>query len=357
MKEPSYKEALEAFANPFQEFSVEQVTNGLINQSYKVTDRNSRNSFLLQQINQHVFAEPEKIQQNYESLWKYINAKKTHLRIPEPKIFANQRIWYVDQNKRYWRIFEFIENTKTLAVAENIKEAGAVAETFATFTACFSNFNIEELQITIPDFHNVLLRFEQFKQVLKTASTERLDKSKVLFEKLLQRERYARLYEEFTVSGEFPKRIIHHDAKISNVLFDTKSGKIVCPVDFDTVMPGYFFSDLGDMIRTMTCKEDETSTSFDKIHIRKEFYDTIVSGYSGILKDQLTVSENKYIHAAGLLMIYMQALRFLTDYLQNDRYYQVSYNEHNHDRALNQTVLLEKLEVFLSENYNFICEV
>lgn len=355
MKEPSYKEALEAFANPFPGFSVEHVTNGLINQSYKVTDRNTRSSFLLQQINQHVFEEPEKIQQNYESLWKYINAKKTYLYIPEPKIFVNKRTWYVDQNKRYWRIFEFIENTKTLTVAENIKEAGAVAETFAIFTACFNDFNIEELQITIPDFHNVSLRFEQLKQVAKTASAERLGKSTELFEKLLQRERYARLYEEFTVSGEFRKRIIHHDAKISNVLFDTRSGKVVCPVDFDTVMPGYFFSDLGDMIRTMTCKEDETSTNFDKIHIRKEFYDAIVSSYSGILKDQLTASENKYIHAAGLLVIYMQALRFLTDYLQNDRYYQVSYNEHNFDRALNQTVLLNKLEVFLSENYNFIC--
>lgn len=355
MKEPSYKEALEAFANPFQGFSVEQVTNGLINQSYKITDRNTGNSFLLQQINEHVFEEPEKIQQNYEFLWKYINVKKISLRIPEPKFFINKRTWYVDQNKRYWRIFEFLENTKTLTVAENIKEAGAVAETFANFTACFSDFNIEKLQITIPDFHNVSLRFKQLKQALKTASAERLAKSKVLFEKLLQRERYARLYEEFTVSAEFRKRIIHHDAKISNVLFDKRSGKVVCPVDFDTVMPGYFFSDLGDMIRTMTCKEDETSTNFDKILIRKEFYDVIVSAYSGILKDQLTASENKYIHTAGLLMIYMQALRFLTDYLQNDRYYQVSYREHNHDRALNQTVLLEKLEVFLSENYNFIC--
>lgn len=355
MKEPSYKEALEAFANPFQGFSIEQVTNGLINQSYKITDRNTGNSFLLQQINQHVFEEPEKIQQNYESIWKYINTKKIYLRIPEPKIFRNKRTWYVDQHKRYWRIFEFIENTKTLAVAENIKEARAVAETFAIFTACFNDINSEELQITIPDFHNVSLRFEQFKQAVNTASSARLDKSKILSEKLLQRERYARLYEEFTVSGEFPKRIIHHDAKISNVLFDTSSDKVVCPVDFDTVMPGYFFSDLGDMIRTMTCKEDETSTNFDKIHIRKEFYDAIVSGYSEILKDQLTVSENKYIHAAGLLMIYMQALRFLTDYLHNDRYYQVNYNEHNYDRALNQIVLLEKLEVFLSENYNFIC--
>ncbi len=355
MKEPSYKEALEAFANPFQRFGVEQVTNGLINQSYKVTDRNTRSSFFLQQINQHVFEEPEKIQQNYESLWKYINSKKKSLHIPEPQFFINKRTWYVDQNKRYWRIFEFIENTKTLTVAENIKEAGAVAETFAIFTACFSDFNIEELQITIPDFHNVSLRFEQLKQVAKTASTERLGKSTELFEKLLQRERYAMLYEEFTVSGEFRKRIIHHDAKISNVLFDKRSGKVVCPVDFDTVMPGYFFSDLGDMIRTMTCKEDETSTNFDKIHIRKEFYDAIVSGYSGILKDQLTASENKYIHSAGLLVIYMQALRFLTDYLHNDRYYQVSYKDHNLDRALNQTVLLEKLEVFLSENYNFIC--
>ena len=141
------------------------------------------------------------------------------------------------------------------------------------------------------------------------------------------------------------------DAKISNVLFSNKNGRVVCLVDFDTVMPGYFFSDLGDMIRSMVCREDENSTNFDNILIRKEFYDAILSGYLSVMEKQLTAAEKKYIHYSGLLIIYMQALRFLTDYLIGDIYYKTEYDEQNFNRSKNQLLLLQKLELFLAEYY------
>jgi hypothetical protein len=118
-------------------------------------------------------------------------------------------------------------------------------------------------------------------------------------------------------------------------------------------MPGYFFSDLGDMIRSMACSYDENSTEFDKITIRKKFYNAILEGYLMVMNKQLTDSEKKYIHYAGLLMIYMQSLRFLTDYLNGDIYYQISYPEQNFNRATNQLTLLGQLEKFLAAEYSF----
>ncbi|MCW3116875.1 MAG: phosphotransferase [Chitinophagaceae bacterium] len=146
---------------------------------------------------------------------------------------------------------------------------------------------------------------------------------------------------------------MHHDAKIANVLFDKKTGQVICAIDFDTTMPGYFFSDLGDMIRSMACSSDEHNTDFSHLHIRKDFYKAIVSGYLGVMNNYLTDEEKKYIHSAVLLMIYMQAVRFFADYLNNDVYYQISYPEQNFDRATNQLTLLRNLEQFLSEEYNF----
>jgi Ser/Thr protein kinase RdoA (MazF antagonist) len=145
---------------------------------------------------------------------------------------------------------------------------------------------------------------------------------------------------------------MHHDAKIANVLFSNKTGKVICAVDFDTVMPGYFFSDLGDMIRSMVCSEDENSLHFNKIKIRKVFYEAIVSGYLMKMGKQLTDAEKKHIHYAGLLMIYMQAFRFLTDYLNGDVYYKINYPEHNFERAKNQLTLLQRLEDFLAVHYH-----
>lgn len=145
---------------------------------------------------------------------------------------------------------------------------------------------------------------------------------------------------------------MHHDAKISNILFDS-SGKVICPVDLDTSMPGYFFSDLGDMIRSMVASQDEKDKELDKLYVRKEFYEAILDGYLSILENQLTEAEKKYIHFAGLAMICMQALRFLTDYLDGDIYYRIEYPEQNYDRAKNQLALLQKLEEFLEKQYGF----
>ena len=156
-----------------------------------------------------------------------------------------------------------------------------------------------------------------------------------------------------TESEEFEKRVMHHDAKISNILFSEETGQVICPVDFDTCMPGYFFSDLGDMIRSMACSEGENNTNYSEINIRKDFYEAILDGYMEVMQELLTDAEKKHIHYSGLLMIYMQALRFITDYLNGDLYYRTDYPEQNFDRAMNQLTLLQRLEEFLQTEYDF----
>ena len=353
MSELIYQEALDAFTNTRQEFVVKPLKSGLINQSFKVTNKMTGESFLLQEINQHVFPEPGKVQYNYEMLWKYLQSQEIFFFIPEPKYFAGDAILFCDSKAHCWRMFEFVEGTKNFVVAEKTSQAWAVAEYFAEFTACFSDFDTERLAITIPNFHDLSFRFNQFRDSLHTHKYDRLQKAADLISGLKERERYANFFDIITEADEFPKRVMHHDAKISNVLFDEDSDEVICLVDFDTVMPGYFFSDIGDMIRTMACNLDESSTEFDKIKIRKTYYRAIIEGYLSVMGKHLTDAEKKYIHYAGISMTYMQALRFLTDYLNEDIYYRILYPEQNLDRAKNQLTLLKGLEDFLWEEYNF----
>ncbi|MBI3140148.1 MAG: aminoglycoside phosphotransferase family protein [Sphingobacteriales bacterium] len=355
MKEPAYQEALSAFVNPPCEFSVEAVSGGLINHSYKISKKQNGPAFLLQQINRQVFPDPEKLQENYQLLCQYIKEKQLPFFIPAMDYFPGQRSVYTDREQRCWRVFSFVEKTRTLYSTDQPEQAAAVAETFARFTAAFSQMDSRRLHITIPGFHHVSNRFRQFRQALAGASPQRLIKSGGLIRELNDREHYAQLYDAFTESTAFPLRVMHHDAKISNVLFDAGSGKVICPVDFDTVMPGYFFSDLGDMIRSMAGTADENSRDFGGLEIRPAIYQAILKGYLEGMSDFLTPEEKKYIHAAGLLLVYMQALRFLADYLNNDVYYRISYPGHNLDRAGNQLALLNKLEEFLADNYKFTC--
>ncbi|MEO7983728.1 MAG: phosphotransferase [Bacteroidota bacterium] len=334
------------------EIQVETVGGGLINHSYKISS-GFKSGFLLQQINKNVFTDPRDVQENYIRIWQYAEFEFTGLRLPSPKYCGKMTTLFMDRNQNFWRAFEFIENARTIPVAEIPAQATATAGAFAKFTLTFSEFNVQLLKNIIPGFHDLSLRYRQFEEAMEGEYYERMAMALPLINELKQKEKYIHFYESITGSGEFPQRVMHHDAKIANILFNRKTGKVICPVDFDTVMPGYFFSDLGDMIRSMVSPEEEDSTRYDKIVVRKEFYDAVLEGYLAVMEEELTSSEKKYIHYAGLLMTYMQALRFLTDYLNGDVYYRTSRPEQNLDRAKNQSVLLQKLEEFLSKQYNF----
>lgn len=334
------------------EIIVERISGGLINHSFRVSCQ-LKPDFLLQRINKNVFLNPAHVQENYINIWEYAEFEFTGLRLPSPKYCGKMTTLFVDDNENYWRAFEFIEESKMFPVAVKPSQAKATAKTFAKFTAAFNDFNIQQLREVIPGFHDLRLRYHQFEQALNGELYERMANALPIIEELKQRERYKHFYEIIIESDEFPKRVMHHDAKIANVLFNSKTGKVICPVDFDTVMPGYFFSDLGDMIRSMVSDKDENCTDFESIHIRKEYYEAIIAGYLDVIGKQLTTSEIKYIHYAGLLMIYMQALRFLTDYLNGDIYYHTTHPEQNFLRAKNQLTLLQKLEQFLSQHYYF----
>ena len=148
--------------------------------------------------------------------------------------------------------------------------------------------------------------------------------------------------EQISNNLDFKKRVTHHDSKISNVLFD-ENDKGLCVIDLDTVMPGYFISDFGDMMRTYLSPVSEEEKDLSKIEIREEYFKAIAEGYLSEMGKELTAIEKRYLVYAGKFMVYMQALRFLTDYLNNDIYYGSKYEGQNFIRANNQVCLLKKI--------------
>ena len=137
-------------------------------------------------------------------------------------------------------------------------------------------------------------------------------------------------------------RVTHHDTKISNVLFD-ENGKGICVIDLDTIMPGYFISDVGDMFRTYLSPANEEVKDFNAIDVRDDFFRAIVQGYVSTMGTELTEEEKRLILYSGKFIVYMQAMRFLADYCNNDVYYGARYEEQNFVRAGNQLQLLKIL--------------
>ncbi|HET6767304.1 MAG TPA: aminoglycoside phosphotransferase family protein, partial [Chitinophagaceae bacterium] len=185
-------------------------------------------------------------------------------------------------------------------------------------------------------------RYSQFEDAIKQGNKERIREATETIQFL------ERQYEIVAISGQirhdpdFKKRVTHHDCKISNVLFDNNN-RGLCVIDLDTVMPGYFISDFGDMMRTYLSPVSEEEKNFDRIEIREEYFKAISNGYLSEMGNELTAIEKEHLVYAGKFMVFMQALRFITDHLNNDIYYGARYQGHNFVRANNQTVLLKKI--------------
>lgn len=314
--------------------------NGLINRTWKVITINR--SFILQKINQQVFTKPEYLTYNVRLLADYIAQHDPRYLFVAPVSTADGADLVLVEGKGYFRLFVFVENSFTKNVVETPEQAYEAAKQFGKFTRLLSGFNAHRLKTTIPNFHNLSLRYQQFLIASEKGNSERIRKSRQLIQQLKGHADIVSVYERIKANPQFRMRVTHHDTKISNVLFDADD-KGLCVIDLDTVMPGHFISDVGDMLRTYLSPVNEEETDFSKIEVREDFYKAVVQGYYSDMNEELTETEKKSFFYAGKFMIYMQALRFLTDHLNNDVYYGAIYEGHNLARATNQTVLLEQL--------------
>lgn len=327
--------------------------NGLINHTWFVSTTNEK--FILQSINTKVFKNPFAIDENINTVKKYLSEKSPDYFLPVA-IEAKNGHTMIEENGIYYRLIPFVNCSQTFDVLSNPKLAFEAARQFGKFTKLLSNFDSTNLNITIPDFHNLNLRYKQFEDALQNAYPKRISEAAALIAKIYLHKNIVDEYNIIIQNSNFKKRVTHHDTKISNVLFD-KDEKGICVIDLDTLMPGYFISDIGDMLRTYLCAASEEEKDLSKIFLREEYFTAVVNGYLSEMVDELSPDEKNAFIYAGKFMIYMQALRFIADFLLDDIYYGAKYPGHNLNRAMNQMTLLESLikkELVLKEQIKII---
>jgi Ser/Thr protein kinase RdoA (MazF antagonist) len=338
---------LEAFSIKDDPMTITPIYQGLINSTWKVEAPN--HAYIVQKVNAYVFKQPEDIAYNLQAIADYLELKHADYLFTSPvKAPDGNAMIKLDENE-YYRVFPFIKNSHSIDIVTTAEEAYEAARQFAGFTAKLADFDANQLRITIPSFHDLTLRYQQFEEALKNGSAARISEAEATIQSLKEFSYIADEYEKIKKNADFKIRVTHHDTKISNVLFDHE-GKGLCVIDLDTVMPGYFISDLGDMMRTYLSPVSEEEKDYAKIEIREKVYEAIIDGYLSEMSGELTPTEKEYIPYAGKFMIYMQSLRFITDYLNNDAYYGAAYPGHNFIRGKNQLSLLQRLCEFEQAN-------
>ena len=312
---------------------------GLINHTWKVSV--SGNEYILQRVNDNVFTKPQNIASNIRLIADYFTVNWPNYHFVAPLAATNGEDLLNIPSSGYFRMFPFVNGSHAKEVVETPAQAFEAALQFGRFTRLLCGLDISGLGITIPSFHNLGLRYEQFLTALENGNKDRIAASTDLIEQVINHQSIVAVYTALLSDPQFKLRVTHHDTKISNVLFDDQD-KGLCVIDLDTVMPGYFISDVGDMLRTYLCPVSEEEKDYSKIEVRDDFYKAIINGYKEEMKNELTEKENKYFFYAGKFMIYMQALRFITDHINDDIYYGAKYEGQNLVRASNQMVLLQR---------------
>lgn len=314
--------------------------SGLIHSTWKITD--GSNAYILQRINHNVFKQPDFIASNIQAIAHWLKTNHPEYFFVTPVETRNHESMLHLAGHGCFRLFPFVKDSVTYDIAQTPEQAFEAARQFGMFTYVLKDFPVKHLKITLPDFHNLSYRHAQFEDAVQHGNPLRIRQSKNEIDYLCSQDHIVSTYNHIVSGSQFKIRVTHHDTKISNVLFD-KNGKGICVIDLDTVMPGYFISDVGDMLRTYLSPVSEEEKDFEKIRIREDFFEAIAQGYLTQMRAELTPVEIDHFVYSGMFMIYMQALRFLTDYLKNDKYYGSAYEGHNYVRAKNQVILLQKL--------------
>jgi hypothetical protein len=160
---------------------------------------------------------------------------------------------------------------------------------------------------------------------------------------IIRREEEMKIIVKLGQEGKIPLRITHNDTKFNNILFGNDD-RALCIIDLDTVMPGYVHYDFGDAIRTASNTVNEDSPDLSAVSMDIGIYKAYAEGYLSETADTLNETEKEYLAFAPKLLTYIMATRFLTDYIDGDRYYKISYPQHNLQRNKVQIALLKSME-------------
>jgi len=317
---------------------ISRLGSGHIHQTYKVE---GKSNFVLQRINKNVFSNPEIIASNNRIAFQYLKHHYPDYLFPQALPDRNGNDLFYDNGGFPWRLYPLIENTYTIDEVGSEQEAFEAAKGFGQLTRNLNGVDISLFKPTLEHFHDLAWRYKQFEDALQKAKpdTQLFAKNEI---ELAQSFQY--LIKEFNQlidKGDLILRIMHNDTKVNNILYNTVTRKAVCAIDLDTLMPGYFIYDLGDMVRTFVSPVNEEEKDISKISFRKNIYDALLNGYLSQMDGLLSVSEKKSITFSGMMMTYIMALRMLADYLRGNTYYSITYPDQNLVRSRNQLCLLQ----------------
>ena len=357
------EELLGAFSFDGELENITQLHDGNINNTYRFDFREENgelNRYLVQELNTYVFKDHEGLMNNVLGVTSHMQKKilenggdiKRECLCVYPA--KDGKPFYMDGGNRCWRCYNFIYDAHSYQSVENEEVFFNAAESFGRFQQMLADYPIDSLVETIPNFHNTVSRFADFKKAVADNLSGRAEQVREEIDFVLDREEDCGILLKLLDDGKLPLRVTHNDTKLNNVMFDNETDKGICVVDLDTVMPGLSLYDFGDSIRfgANTAAEDEKDVS--KVSLSLDYFRAYTKGYLSSAGNSLTKEEINQLAFSSKLMTLECGMRFLGDFINGDVYFKTAYPEHNLVRCRTQFALVADMEKKMDDMKNIV---
>ena len=351
-KDHNLRKVIEAFPFPKTLVGAVRYGCGHINDTFCVLCQPKEGDcvrFILQGLSQAAFPRQDEVMENFERVTDYLRgqiaaqggdpARETLTLIPT----KDGRRYYTDENGKVWRLMPFIEGTDCFQSATPERFAAA-ASAFGKFQYLLRDFPAQVLHEPIKRFHDTENRFEKLLAAIEADKAGRAASVRAEIEFALARKEDCSAVLKAQRAGILPLRVTHNDTKLNNVLIDRETGRGLCVIDLDTVMPGLVINDFGDSIRFGANHAAEDEKDLSKVNFDIELYEIYARNFIAGTQGGLTQAELDYLLWGARLMTFECGIRFLTDYLDGDVYFHTAYPEHNLDRCRTQFKLVRDME-------------
>lgn len=323
----------------FSQVVIDPLGNGHINSTYKLSTPESE--FVLQKINHDIFAKTVELSENAQKINSHLLQQKNSgnypLAVPQ-QVLTKSGDSCIKIGRNYWRLMEFIRNSYTLEEVTSPEQAALVARAFAEFSSALSTFEANELSIIIDDFHDISFRMRQLTEAVANDNLGRLTNCQPLVDFCFAQTDFINAV--INISKKLPLHVTHNDTKINNLLF-TQDDIPCAVIDLDTCMPGLLMHDFGDMVRTCCSNLAEDDTNSEAMVFKYDIFEALISNYQQAFGDNITPLEKESLIMGAKLLPFIIGTRFLTDHLNGDKYFTVSRENHNLDRAQSQIQLFK----------------
>ena len=333
--------------------SIESLGAGFINDTFVIRTSEGAPDYILQRKNHLIFPDVPGMMDNIKAVTEHIKSKvQDPLRETLTVIPAKDGKLYVEKDGNFWAVCVFIPSSMSYERAETPELAYQGGVGIGQFQTLLADFD-KPLNETIKGFHNIRWRFCQWDETIKADPVGRVAEVQEEISWIESRREQMLAFWSLVEDGTIPTRVTHNDTKISNILFDKESGKVLCAIDLDTVMSSTSLNDFGDAIRSYANTGAEDDRNLDNVELDINMFHAYTSGYLSQRYDTLTPSELEWLAFSARYITYEQVLRFLMDYIDGDKYYKTAYADHN----LKRTHAQQKLLLSMERQYDQMCRI